>query len=115
MRIFGQSTDSANIKEVDNENDDGEDMASAVPQEEQRAMASLSRSTDSANGEMGRADTTKIVGSKKKYRSRSTSASSQDSLSSGSYSGSSSEEDGVSPREKQQKNSSGSSDFCVRR
>jgi hypothetical protein len=31
--------------------------------------------------------TTKMVGSKKKYRSRSTSASSQDSLSSGSYSG----------------------------
>jgi hypothetical protein len=31
--------------------------------------------------------TTKMIGSKKKYRSRSTSASSQDSFSSGSYSG----------------------------
>ena len=56
----------------------------------------------------------KMVGSKKKYRSRSTSASSQDSLSSGSYSGSSSDEEG-SPREKIQSNSKGNSDFCVRK
>ena len=70
---------------------------------------------DGANGELGRNETTKLVGSKKKYRSRSTSASSQDSLSSGSYSGSSSDEDGVSPREKIQKNSKGESDFCVRK
>ena len=55
-----------------------------------------------------------MVGSKKKYRSRSTSASSQDSLSSGSYSGSSSDEEG-SPREKIQVNSKGNSDFCVRK
>ena len=55
-----------------------------------------------------------MVGSKKKYRSRSTSASSQDSLSSGSYSGSSSDEEG-SPREKIQSNSKGNSDFCVRK
>ncbi len=37
--------------------------------------------------EEGRSTTTKVIGSKKKYRSRSTSASSQDSLSSASYSG----------------------------
>ena len=51
---------------------------------------------DSANGEMGRNDPPggatggaklKVVGSRRKYRSRSTSASSQDSMSSGSYSG----------------------------
>lgn len=66
--------------------------------------------------EEGRNTTTKMIGSKKKYRSRSTSASSQDSLSSGSYSGGSSdEEDAVSPREKIQKNSSGFSNFCVRK
>ena len=70
---------------------------------------------DSANGELGRNEATKVLGAKKKYRSRSTSASSQDSLSSGSYSGSSSDEDGVSPREKIQKNSKGESDFCVRK
>ena len=57
----------------------------------------------------------KMVGSKKKYRSRSTSASSQDSLSSGSYSGSSSDEEQGSPREKIQSNSKGNSDFCVRK
>ena len=70
---------------------------------------------ENANGELGRNETTKLVGSKKKYRSRSTSASSQDSLSSGSYTDSSSEEDGTSPREKIQKNSKGESDFCVRK
>ena len=51
---------------------------------------------------------------KKSYRSRSTSASSQDSISSGSYSGSSSEDD-TTPREKIQKNSKGFSEFCVKR
>ncbi|XP_018567605.1 putative adenosylhomocysteinase 2 [Anoplophora glabripennis] len=49
-----------------------------------------------------------------RYRSRSLSASSTDSYSSASCTGSSSDEDDVSPREKVQKNSSGSSDFCVR-
>jgi len=57
----------------------------------------------------------KMVGAKKKYRSRSASASSLDSASSGSYTGSSSEEDDVSPREVIQKNSAGSSDFCVKK
>ena len=69
-------------------------------------------------------------GSRKKNRSRSASASSVDSASSGSYSGrsltgfslesfclegSSSEEDVESPRESEQKNSAGSADFCVRK
>ena len=59
-------------------------------------ITSLS-SQDGANGELGRNEAApKMVGSKKKYRSRSTSASSQDSLSSGSYSGSSSDEEGKS-------------------
>eukprot|EP00095_Tigriopus_kingsejongensis_P008462 snap_masked-scaffold18_size714446-processed-gene-3.6 protein:Tk08462 transcript:snap_masked-scaffold18_size714446-processed-gene-3.6-mRNA-1 annotation:"hypothetical protein SINV_08970" len=73
--------------------------------------------TDAANGELSRTDNpnARKVGSRKKYRSRSTSASSQDSFSSGSYSGSSSDEEAVSPREKTQQNSKGFSDFCVRR
>ena len=76
---------------------------------------------DAANGEMSRSDSpanplkAKVLSAKKKYRSRSTSASSQDSFSSGSYSGSSSDEDAESPREKQQRNSTGFNDFCVRR
>ncbi|KAJ8940155.1 hypothetical protein NQ314_010826 [Rhamnusium bicolor] len=49
-----------------------------------------------------------------RYRSRSLSASSTDSYSSASCTGSSSDEDDVSPREKVQKNSAGNSDFCVR-
>merc|ERR1712212_1456871 len=57
----------------------------------------------------------KMVGSKKKHRSRSTSASSQDSFSSGSYTGSSSDEDDVSPREMVMKNGLGSKDFCIKR
>ena len=96
-------------------------------------------------------EVTKIVGRgsrKKSYRSRSTSASSQDSFSSGSYtgnfkvishrylsvnnnycnvililhqmhvlyfSGSSSDEDETTPRERIQKNSKGFNEFCVRR
>ncbi|KAI5726384.1 hypothetical protein M8J76_001683 [Diaphorina citri] len=48
-----------------------------------------------------------------RYRARSMSASSTDSFSSGSYSGSSTEDD-VPPREKSQTNSTGFSDFCVR-
>ncbi|XP_046684270.1 adenosylhomocysteinase-like 1 isoform X3 [Homalodisca vitripennis] len=49
-----------------------------------------------------------------RYRSRSLSASSNDSYSSASYTGSSSDEDDVSPREKLQKSTSGFTDFCVR-
>ncbi|XP_037815603.1 adenosylhomocysteinase-like 1 [Lucilia sericata] len=50
-----------------------------------------------------------------RYRSRSLSASSTDSFSSASYTGSSSDDgDDVPPREKVQKNSKGCSDFCVR-
>ncbi|XP_022098214.1 S-adenosylhomocysteine hydrolase-like protein 1 isoform X2 [Acanthaster planci] len=49
-----------------------------------------------------------------KRRSRSLSQSSTDSYSSGSYSGSSSDEDDVSPREKVQYNSKNFKDFCVR-
>lgn len=50
-----------------------------------------------------------------RYRSRSLSASSTDSFSSASYTGSSSDDgDDVPPREKVQKNSKGTSDFCVR-
>lgn len=59
----------------------------------------------------------KLAGGMKKrsrYRSRSLSASSTDSYSSASYTGSSSDEEDVPPRNKQQKNSKGSSDFCVR-
>ncbi|KAG8040679.1 hypothetical protein G9C98_002675 [Cotesia typhae] len=49
-----------------------------------------------------------------RYRSRSLSASSNDSYSSASYTGSSSGEDDVSPREKIQKTEKGFTDFCVR-
>jgi len=49
-----------------------------------------------------------------RYRSRSLSASSTDSFSSASYTGSSEDGDDVPPREKVQKNTKGSSDFCVR-
>ncbi|XP_033341450.1 adenosylhomocysteinase-like 1 isoform X3 [Megalopta genalis] len=49
-----------------------------------------------------------------RYRSRSLSASSTDSYSSASYTGSSSDEDDVSPREKIQKTEKGFIDFCVR-
>ncbi|KAL5014510.1 hypothetical protein ScPMuIL_008780 [Solemya velum] len=49
-----------------------------------------------------------------KLRSRSVSQSSTDSYSSTSYTGSSTDEEDVNPREKNQKNSKGSSDFCVK-
>lgn len=62
------------------------------------------------------ADRTKVSSLKKssRYRSRSLSASSQDSYSSQSYTGSSSEDDDASPRDKPQKSSKGFEDFCVR-
>lgn len=59
----------------------------------------------------------KLVGGMKargRYRSRSLSASSTDSYSSASYTDTSSDEEGVSPREKVQKNSKGFSEFCVK-
>lgn len=59
----------------------------------------------------------KLVGGIKprsRYRSRSLSASSTDSYSSASYTDTSSDDEGVSPREKVQKNSKGFSDFCVK-
>ncbi|XP_069175686.1 adenosylhomocysteinase-like 1 isoform X10 [Procambarus clarkii] len=52
--------------------------------------------------------------SRRRYRSRSLSQSSTDSYSTSSYTGSSSEEDEVSPREKTQKNSKNFTDFCVK-
>lgn len=59
----------------------------------------------------------KLVGGIKprgRYRSRSLSASSTDSYSSASYTDTSSDDEGVSPREKVQKNSKGFSEFCVK-
>ncbi|XP_064486521.1 adenosylhomocysteinase-like 1 isoform X3 [Ornithodoros turicata] len=59
----------------------------------------------------------KLVGGMKargRYRSRSLSASSTDSYSSASYTDTSSDDEGVSPREKVQKNSKGFTDFCVK-
>ncbi|XP_057367762.1 adenosylhomocysteinase-like 1 isoform X2 [Daphnia carinata] len=50
----------------------------------------------------------------RRYRSRSLSASSTDSYSSASYTGSSSDEEEISPREKAQQTSKGMTDFCVR-
>ncbi|XP_042864982.1 adenosylhomocysteinase-like 1 isoform X5 [Penaeus japonicus] len=52
--------------------------------------------------------------SRRRYRSRSLSQSSTDSYSTSSYTGSSSDEDEQSPREKTQKTSKGSTDFCVK-
>ncbi|XP_030856429.1 S-adenosylhomocysteine hydrolase-like protein 1 isoform X2 [Strongylocentrotus purpuratus] len=54
------------------------------------------------------------AGRRYKRRSRSLSQSSTDSNTSGSYSSYSEDEDEVSPRQKEQKNSKGSSDFCVK-
>eukprot|EP00094_Tigriopus_californicus_P009289 TCALIF_08955-PB protein Name:"Similar to AHCYL2 Putative adenosylhomocysteinase 3 (Homo sapiens)" AED:0.20 eAED:0.21 QI:250/0.77/0.8/1/1/1/10/349/585 len=114
LRIFGHSTDQSDSNattlpgEHSIDEDPNEEMSSAGP--------NLEKMSDAANGELSRTDNpNKKVGSRKKYRSRSTSASSQDSFSSGSYSGSSSDEETVSPREKTQKNSKGFTDFCVRR
>jgi len=82
----------------------------------QRAQQADHNGTGPTGEEQG--EVTKIVGRgsrKKSYRSRSTSASSQDSFSSGSYTGSSSDEDETTPRERIQKNSKGFNEFCVRR
>lgn len=90
-----------------------EDMAAAT-----RDGANIMDGTKMSNGEMQHttrteSPATKVVG-RKKYRSRSSSASSQDSFSSGSYSESSSDDES-SPRELVQQNSAGSSDFCVKK
>jgi len=83
--------------------------------------ANVMEGTKMANGALSTSRTespmpTKMVGTKKKYRSRSASTSSQDSVTSGSYTGSSSDEDdAASPREIIQRNGAGSTDFCVRR
>merc|ERR1711992_466072 len=116
LRIFGHQVDEKNplesgdVAEVDENGDDN--MAKDV---DAAANGESNRKASGVTGEV--VARTKIVGgsSKKRYRSRSTSASSQDSFSSGSYSGSSSEEDGESPRERIQKNSKGFSEFCVKR
>lgn len=69
-------------------------------------------------GSTGDKKDTKLTSALKKtsrYRSRSLSASSTDSFSSASYTGSSSEDgDDVTPREKYQKNTKENADFCVR-
>merc|ERR1711971_1018018 len=114
LRIIGCPTSNDGIDHKNDQHPNSKEMATAVSQDTQRALAQ--KVIDGSNGELGRnVEPTKLVGSKKKYRSRSTSASSQDSLSSGSYSGSSSEDEGDSPREGNQKNSAGSEDFCVRK
>merc|ERR1711971_81163 len=114
LRIIGCPTSKDGIDHKNDAHPNSKEMATAVSQDTQRALAQ--KVIDGSNGELGRnVEPTKLVGSKKKYRSRSTSASSQDSLSSGSYSGSSSEDEGDSPRDKDQKNSKGEKDFCVRK
>ncbi|XP_071438931.1 adenosylhomocysteinase-like 1 isoform X4 [Hetaerina americana] len=71
---------------------------------------------DGLSGPMSKMDVKTSSALKKscRYRSRSLSASSTDSYSSASYTGSSSDDDDVSPREKIQKNSKGFSDFSVK-
>merc|ERR1712051_1044379 len=114
LRIIGCPTSNDGIDHKNDDHPNSKEMATAVSQDTQRALAQ--KVIDGSNGELGRnVEPTKLVGPKKKYRSRSTSASSQDSLSSGSHSGSSSEDEGESPRDKDQKNSKGEKDFCVRK
>ena len=101
---------------------------SEVDEEEEHGYENMGPNIDgTANSENNRTEVsggsaedvvkTTINGGKstQRCRCRSTSISSQGSVSSGSCSGSSSEEDDVSPRENIQKNSKGFSDFCVRR
>lgn len=80
--------------------------------------ASCSYSRDRQLSEVAsRSRDNKLVGSMKsrsRYRSRSLSASSTDSYSSASYTDTSSDEEGGSPRDKIQKNSKGFSDFCIK-
>merc|ERR1719322_1491514 len=116
LRIFGHQIDENNpsqISEVAEGDENGDDKPGK--EMESTANGESVRKISGGSGEV--VVRTKIVGggSKKRYRSRSTSVSSQGSFSSGSYSGSSSEEDDVSPRENTQKNSKGFGDFCVRR
>lgn len=94
----------------------------ADTQEEDAAEVSKKGRTTASKGQQlletsGSNRDSKLAGGTKtrgRYRSRSLSASSTDSYSSASYTGSSSDEEDVSPREKVQKNSKGQSDFCVR-
>lgn len=90
LRIFGHDSapDSIDHVKCSSEYDDDTDMADVVRSE--APVGGSEKMKDGANGELGRNDAStrsKVVGSRKKYRSRSTSASSQDSISSGSYSG----------------------------
>ncbi|XP_023239421.1 putative adenosylhomocysteinase 3 [Centruroides sculpturatus] len=80
--------------------------------------ASCSYSRDRQLSEVAsRSRDNKLVGSMKsrsRYRSRSLSASSTDSYSSASYTDTSSDDEGGSPRDKVQKNSKGFDDFCIK-
>jgi len=77
-------------------------------------VVTFSLSTGQLNA-VDNAKDVKSVGKKsRRYRSRSLSASSTDSHSSASYTGSSSDEEELSPREKVQQTSKGLADFCVR-
>jgi len=83
--------------------------------------ANVMEGTKMKNGELNTSRTDSPAASssnklsKKKNRERSASVSSHDSISDGSYTESSSDEEDGSPRENVQKNSKGSTDFCIKR
>lgn len=83
--------------------------------------ANVMEGTKMKNGELNTSRTDSPAASssnklsKKKNRERSASVSSHDSISDGSYTGSSSDEEDASPRDNVQKNSKGSTEFCIKR
>ncbi|XP_063994938.1 adenosylhomocysteinase-like 1 isoform X3 [Diachasmimorpha longicaudata] len=91
--------------------DSGDGPNTANSRKESRANVSDIPVTDPAANKESKSGALK---KSSRYRSRSLSASSNDSYSSASYTGSSSDEDDVSPREKIQKTDKGFTDFCVR-
>ncbi|XP_022659427.1 S-adenosylhomocysteine hydrolase-like protein 1 isoform X2 [Varroa jacobsoni] len=79
-----------------------------------QAQTATKNLLDTASGRLRESKLAGNMKSRGRYRSRSLSASSTDSYSSTSYTDTSSDDEGVTPREKIQKSSKGFTDFCVK-
>jgi len=109
LKIFGASQEENSELEMHAVTTEGANVMEGTKMKN----GELTTSRTDSPGQTSSKSTSKL--SKRKTRERSASVSSHDSISDGSYTESSSDNEEGSPRENEQKNSAGIADFCIKR
>jgi len=109
LKIFGASQEESSELEMHAVTTEGANVMEGTKMKN----GELTTSRTDSPGQTSSKSSSKL--SKRKTRERSASVSSHDSISDGSYTESSSDNEEGSPRENEQKNSAGASDFCIKR